>query len=85
MSELIAELRENCQKLQTELLDSRNNLKTNIEQQSTKNKPRDTSSVGVQVTISTGRYNFVYLYAIMWSGNKNFLNNYSYFSSFRIE
>ena len=55
MSDLIAELRENCQKLQTELLDSRNNLKCNVEQKSMKSKPRDTSSVGVQVTILTGK------------------------------
>ena len=59
MSELIGELRENCQKLQTELLDSRNNLQAQQEQ-STKqqNKPqpqqRDTSNVGVQVTLLTG-------------------------------
>merc|ERR1711997_508318 len=58
MSELIGELRENCQKLQTELLDSRNNLQAQQEQ-STKqqNKPqsqqRDTSNVGVQVTLLT--------------------------------
>ena len=50
MSELIAELRENCQKLQTELLDSRNN-----HQQKPEPKPRrDTSTVGVQVTLLTG-------------------------------
>ena len=59
MSELIGELRENCQKLQTELLDSRNNLQAQQEQ-STKqqNKPqsqqRDTSNVGVQVSLLTG-------------------------------
>ena len=59
MPELIGELRENCQKLQTELLDSRNNLQAQQEQ-STKqqNKPqnlqRDTSNVGVQVTLLTG-------------------------------
>ena len=51
MSELIAELRDNCQTLQTELLDSRNNVKS--EQVATKSKTRDTSSVGVQVTLLT--------------------------------
>ena len=64
MSELIGELRENCQKLQTELLDSRNNLQAQQEQ-STKqqNKPqpqqRDTSNVGVQVTLLTDRKSVV--------------------------
>ena len=64
MSELIGELRENCQKLQTELLDSRNNLQAQQEQ-STKqqNKPqapqRDTSTVGVQVTLLTGKLRIV--------------------------
>ena len=53
MSELIAELRENCQKLQTELLDSRNNHQQ--KQELTKPKPRDTSTVGVQVTLLTGK------------------------------
>ena len=52
MSELIAELRENCQKLQSELLDSRNNLQH--QQESTKCKPRSTSNVGVQVALLTG-------------------------------
>ena len=52
MSELIAELRENCQKLQTELLDSRNNHQQ--KQELIKPKPRDTSTVGVQVTLLTG-------------------------------
>ena len=54
MSELIAELRENCQKLQTELLDSRNNLQQ--QQETTKYQQRDTSNVGVQVTILTGKF-----------------------------
>ena len=64
MSELIGELRENCQKLQTELLDSRNNLQAQQEQ-STKqqNKPqsqqRDTSNVGVQVTLLTGNLRII--------------------------
>ena len=53
MSELIAELRENCQKLQTELLDSRNNHQQ--KQEIMKPKPRDTSTVGVQVTLLTGK------------------------------
>ena len=57
MSELIGELRDNCQKLQTELLDSRNNLQ---QQQSMKqSKPRDTSNVGVQVTLLTGKLNYL--------------------------
>ena len=51
MSDLISELRDNCQKLQSELLDSRNNVKS---EQSTKPKPRDTSNVGVQVSLLTG-------------------------------
>ena len=51
MSELIAELRDNCQTLQTELLDSRNNVKS--DQLATKSKTRDTSTVGVQVTLLT--------------------------------
>ena len=57
MSELIAELRDNCQTLQTELLDSRNNVKS--DQLATKSKTRDTSTVGVQVTLLTannGKY-----------------------------
>ena len=53
MSELIAELRDNCQKLQTELLDSRNNHQQ--KQEIIKPKPRDTSTVGVQVTLLTGK------------------------------
>ena len=53
MSELIAELRDNCQKLQSELLDSRNNLQQ--QQESTKCKSRSTSHVGVQVAILTGK------------------------------
>ena len=52
MSELISELRDNCQKLQSELLDSRNNLQQ--QQESTKCKPRGTSNVGVQVAILPG-------------------------------
>ena len=56
MSELISELRENCQKLQAELLDSRNTLKSSVEsKQSMKSKPRDTSNVGVQVNLLTGK------------------------------
>ena len=42
MSVLIAELRENCQKLQTELLESKNNFTTNP-------ASAQTTTVGVQV------------------------------------
>ena len=60
MSELIGELRENCQKLQTELLDSRNNLQQSTKQQNKPQPPqRDTSNVGVQVTLLTGNFRII--------------------------
>ena len=72
MSELIGELRDNCQKLQTELLDSRNNLQ---QQQSMKqSKPRDTSNVGVQVTLLTGKLNYLDI-CIQNFGNIEILNS----------